>query len=97
VDVMRQRRRSILLENPRARVLEELAAAGPLTVAEIPLGWPFARPLLRGLVRELVDAGLVEAAPSREIPGDVAYTLTRKGRMTLLPVVGERGPARLAG
>jgi DNA-binding HxlR family transcriptional regulator len=97
VDVMRHGRGSILLENPRARVLEELAAAGPLTLAEIPLGWPVTRPMLRGLVRELMDAGLVEVAPSRKIPGGVAYSLTRSGRRRVATGVVEWDPARLAG
>ena len=83
--MMRNEPTSVLLTVPRIKIMENLAIHGQMTMPEIPHQWPFTRPMLEAMVRELVGVGLVEPTPSARIPGKTAYALTEEGRASLAP------------
>lgn len=71
------------LADVRWRILGALDLRGPLTVAELPRGWPVTRVVLRHVVEELVDEGAVETVSGSGVPGRAALRITPLGRSRL--------------
>lgn len=72
-----------LLAEARTRILSALDALGPLTIGELPRGWPVTRLVVQHLVEELVAEGELELAGRGRVPGRVDVRITPRGRSRL--------------
>jgi len=68
----------------RVRVLEALRDRGPLTVPELPRGWPITRAFVTVLAEQIEHSGLAEWATGGRIPGKPALRITDAGRAWLM-------------
>ena len=78
----------------RMKVLTALATQGPLTVPELPRGWPITRSFVTVLAEQIVSSGLAEWSESGRVPGKAALRITKAGEAWLAGG-GEQGSLQL--
>lgn len=71
------------LDDARRRILGTLERYGPMTVAELPRGWPVTRVVVRHLIDELMAEGEVAPSNGHAVGAHTAWRITPLGRSRL--------------